>query len=49
MDESMDTVRSPEVEYIDDHESAAVDSIEKKVCSTLYISEHVKAAALKTA
>ncbi|KAK4716016.1 hypothetical protein R3W88_014354 [Solanum pinnatisectum] len=44
MDESMDTVRSPEVEYIDDHESAAVDSIEKKVCSTLYISEHVKAA-----
>ncbi|XP_015058345.1 cyclin-A1-4 isoform X1 [Solanum pennellii] len=48
MDESMsnsDTVRSPEVEYIDDHELAAVDSIEKKACSTLYISEHVKAAA----
>ncbi|KAK4708266.1 hypothetical protein R3W88_029191 [Solanum pinnatisectum] len=48
MDESMstsDTVRSPEVEYVDDHESAAVDSIEKKACSTLYISEHVKAAA----
>lgn len=47
MDESMstsDTVRSPEVEYIDDHETAAVDSIEKKACSTLYISEHVKAA-----
>ncbi|KAJ8541612.1 hypothetical protein K7X08_002428 [Anisodus acutangulus] len=47
MDESMstsDTVRSPEVEYIDDHETAAVDSIEKNVCSTLYISEHVKAA-----
>ncbi|XP_006351138.1 cyclin-A1-4 isoform X3 [Solanum tuberosum] len=48
MDESMstsDTVRSPEVEYIDDLESAAVDSIEKKACSTLYISEHIKAAA----
>uniref|UniRef100_M1DM19 Cyclin A1 n=1 Tax=Solanum tuberosum TaxID=4113 RepID=M1DM19_SOLTU len=33
MDESMSTfdiVRSPEVEYIDDRESAAVDSIEKK-------------------
>ncbi|XP_060198286.1 cyclin-A1-4-like [Lycium barbarum] len=49
MDESMstsDTVRSPEVEYIDDdHEAAAVDSIEKKACSTLYISEQVKAAA----
>ncbi|KAK6803041.1 hypothetical protein RDI58_000825 [Solanum bulbocastanum] len=46
MDESMstsDTVRTPEVEYIDEHELAAVDSIEKKVCSTLYISEHVKA------
>ncbi|PHT99377.1 Cyclin-A1-1 [Capsicum chinense] len=48
MDESMstsDTVRSPEVEYIDDHETAAVDSIEKKACSMLYISEHVKASA----
>lgn len=48
MDESMstsDTVRSPEVEYIDDHETAAVDSIEKKTCSTLYISENIKAAA----
>lgn len=48
MDESMstsDTVRSPEVEYIDDNETAAVESIEKKACSTLYISEHVKAAA----
>uniref|UniRef100_M1AVE9 Cyclin A n=1 Tax=Solanum tuberosum TaxID=4113 RepID=M1AVE9_SOLTU len=30
MDESMDTVRSPEVEYIDGHESTAVDSNEKK-------------------
>ncbi|KAH0672333.1 hypothetical protein KY290_024567 [Solanum tuberosum] len=46
MDESMDTVRSPEVEYIDGHESTAVDSNEKKVCSTLYISEHVKAAVM---
>ncbi|CAN4121091.1 unnamed protein product [Withania somnifera] len=49
MDESMstsDTVRSPEVEYIDDNETAAVDSIEKKACSTLYISERVKAAAV---
>ncbi|MCD7455111.1 Cyclin-A1-2 [Datura stramonium] len=48
MDESMstsDTVRSPEVEYIDDHGTAAVDSIEKKACSTLYISEHIKAEA----
>ncbi|KAH0729850.1 hypothetical protein KY289_001038 [Solanum tuberosum] len=50
MDESMstsDTVRTPEVEYIDDHELAAVDSIEKKACSTLYILEHVTAAAVK--
>ncbi|KAL3330594.1 hypothetical protein AABB24_034431 [Solanum stoloniferum] len=34
MDESMSTfdiVRSPEVEYIDDHELAAVDPIKKKV------------------
>ncbi|KAH0669193.1 hypothetical protein KY285_023351 [Solanum tuberosum] len=46
MDESMDTVRSPEVEYIDDHESAVVNSIKKKVCSTLYISEHVKATVM---
>ncbi|KAH0781346.1 hypothetical protein KY290_000944 [Solanum tuberosum] len=49
MDESMstsDTVRTPEVEYIDDHELAAVDSIEKKACSTLYILEHVTAAAV---
>ncbi|WMV29028.1 hypothetical protein MTR67_022413, partial [Solanum verrucosum] len=46
MDESMDTVRSQEVEYIDDHDSAVVDFIEKKVCSTLYISEHVKAVVM---
>ncbi|KAG5571469.1 hypothetical protein H5410_061235 [Solanum commersonii] len=43
MDEFMDVVRSLEVEYIDDHESTIVDSIDK-VCRTLYISEHVKAA-----
>ncbi|WMV58929.1 hypothetical protein MTR67_052314 [Solanum verrucosum] len=29
MDESMDAVRSPEIEYIDDHESTVVDSIDK--------------------
>ncbi|WMV42210.1 hypothetical protein MTR67_035595 [Solanum verrucosum] len=39
MDESMstfDTVRSPEVEYINDHESAMVDSIEKKLYCRKY-------------
>ncbi|OIT03255.1 PREDICTED: cyclin-A1-4-like [Nicotiana attenuata] len=48
MDESMstssDTLRSPDVEYIDDNQTAAFDSIEKKAFSTLYISEDVKAA-----
>lgn len=49
MDESKsnsDRVRTLEVENIDDHELAVVDSIEKNACSTIYISEHVKAAGL---
>lgn len=49
MDESKsnsDRVRTLEVENIDDHELAVVDSIEKNACSTIYISEHVKAAAV---
>nr|XP_016472550.1 PREDICTED: cyclin-A1-4-like isoform X1 [Nicotiana tabacum] len=48
MDETMstsDSLRSPDVEYIDDNQTAAFDSIEKKAFSTLYISEDVKAAA----
>ncbi|XP_019196846.1 PREDICTED: cyclin-A1-4-like isoform X2 [Ipomoea nil] len=43
MDESMspcDSLRSPEVEYIDNNETAGVHSIEKKASSALYISEH---------
>nr|GMC51598.1 cyclin-A1-4 isoform X2 [Ipomoea batatas] len=43
MDESMspcDSLRSPEVEYIDNNETAGVHSIEQKASSALYISEH---------
>ncbi|KAM7507776.1 hypothetical protein LguiA_018229 [Lonicera macranthoides] len=46
MDESMstcDSLKSPDVEYIDDNDMAAVDSIERKTCYKLYISEHVEA------
>lgn len=46
MDETMstcDSLKSPDVEYIDDNDMAAVDSIERKTCCKLYISEHVEA------
>ncbi|PSS19901.1 Cyclin-A1-1 like [Actinidia chinensis var. chinensis] len=47
MDETMstcDSLKSPEVEYLDDNDIAAVDSIERKTSSKLYISEHIEAA-----
>ncbi|XP_057505460.1 cyclin-A1-1 [Actinidia eriantha] len=47
MDETMstcDSLKSPEVEYVDDNDIAAVDSIERKTSSKLYISEHIEAA-----
>lgn len=34
-----DSLGSPEVEYIDNNETAGVHSIEKKASSALYISE----------
>ncbi|KAK3006588.1 hypothetical protein RJ639_016118 [Escallonia herrerae] len=45
MDESMstcDSLKSPDVEYIDNNDIAAVESIERKTCSKLFISEHVE-------
>ncbi|XP_019072151.1 cyclin-A1-1 isoform X2 [Vitis vinifera] len=45
MDETMstcDSFKSPEVEYMD-VDDLAVNSIERKTCSKLYISEHVEA------
>ena len=47
MDETMstcDSLKSPEVEYLDNNDIAAVDSIERKTSSKLYISEHIEAA-----
>ncbi|XWS25097.1 hypothetical protein CRYUN_Cryun27aG0041800 [Craigia yunnanensis] len=46
MDETMstcDSFKSPEVEYMDNHDVTAIDSIERKTCSDLYISDHVEA------
>ncbi|CAI9775928.1 unnamed protein product [Fraxinus pennsylvanica] len=45
MDESLstcDSLNSPKVEYIDNNEIAAVDSIERMTSNTLYISERVE-------
>ncbi|KAL0316960.1 UNVERIFIED_CONTAM: Cyclin-A1-1 [Sesamum calycinum] len=45
MDESMstcDSLKSPEVEYMDNNEIAAVDSIERKASNMLCISEHME-------
>ncbi|KAL6984286.1 Cyclin-A1-1 [Sarracenia purpurea var. burkii] len=45
LDETMstcDSLKSPEVEYVDNNEIAAVDSIERKTSSKLYISEHME-------
>ncbi|KAG5525099.1 hypothetical protein RHGRI_031694 [Rhododendron griersonianum] len=47
MDESMstcDSLKSPEFEYVDNIEMTAVDSIERRTSTKLYISEHVEAA-----
>ncbi|XWS21668.1 hypothetical protein CRYUN_Cryun30bG0074300 [Craigia yunnanensis] len=46
MDETMstcDSFKSPEVEYMDNHDVTAIDSTERKTCSNLYISDHVEA------
>ncbi|XWS15158.1 hypothetical protein CRYUN_Cryun35bG0070300 [Craigia yunnanensis] len=46
MDETMstcDSFKSPEVEYMDNHDVTAIDSIERKTFSNLYISDHVEA------
>ncbi|XP_059631780.1 cyclin-A1-1 [Cornus florida] len=43
LDETMstcDSLKSPEVEYIDNNDVAAINSIERKTCSKLFISEH---------
>ncbi|XAR55550.1 hypothetical protein NMG60_11035651 [Bertholletia excelsa] len=45
-DETMstcDSLKSPDVEYVDNNDIAAVDSIERKTISKLYITEHVDA------
>ncbi|KAJ6405354.1 hypothetical protein OIU84_013335 [Salix udensis] len=45
LDESMstcDSFKSPEIEYIDSNEITAIDSINKKTLSNLYISDHVE-------
>ncbi|KAH8508964.1 hypothetical protein H0E87_010917 [Populus deltoides] len=47
LDESMstcDSFKSPEVEYIDNNEIIAIDSINKKTLSNLYISDHLETA-----
>lgn len=49
MDETMsscDSLKSPEFEYVDNTEIAAVDSIERRTSSKLYISEHMEAAGI---
>ena len=45
MDETMstcDSLNSPDVEYIDNNDIAAIDSIERRTCSKLNISDHVE-------
>ncbi|XVF36968.1 hypothetical protein REPUB_Repub19eG0104500 [Reevesia pubescens] len=47
MDETMstcDSFKSPEVEYMDNHDVVAIDSIERKTFSNLYISDHAEAS-----
>ncbi|OWM85119.1 hypothetical protein CDL15_Pgr027906 [Punica granatum] len=47
VDETMSTCesfKSPDVEYIDNYEVSAVDSIDRKTFSSLYISEHSEKA-----
>ncbi|XP_022766336.1 cyclin-A1-1-like [Durio zibethinus] len=46
MDETMstcDSFKSPDVEYMDNRDVTAIDSIERKTFSNLYISDHVEA------
>ncbi|EOY16383.1 Cyclin A1,1 isoform 2, partial [Theobroma cacao] len=46
MDETMstcDSFKSPEVEYMDNRDVTAIDSIERKTFSNLYISDHLEA------
>jgi len=47
MDESMsscDSLKSPDVEYLDENDVAALGSIERKTSTNLHISDHVEAA-----
>ncbi|XP_048227403.1 cyclin-A1-1 isoform X2 [Ricinus communis] len=46
LDETMscDSFKSPEVEYMDNNDIPAIDSINKKTLSNLYISDHVQTA-----
>lgn len=37
-----DSLKSPEVEYIDKSNVADIDSIERKTCNKLHISDHVE-------
>jgi cyclin A len=49
MDETMstcDSYKSPEVEYIDNNDLPAVDSINRKTFSSLYISDHEEKAGI---
>ncbi|GAB4844149.1 hypothetical protein Ancab_037456 [Ancistrocladus abbreviatus] len=44
MDESLstcDSLKSPEVEYLDEYDATALDSIERKTCNNLHISDPV--------
>lgn len=48
LDESMstcDSLKSPDIEYVDNVDSFVVDSIERKASNNLYISEHIDAEA----
>ncbi|XP_042479293.1 cyclin-A1-4-like isoform X2 [Macadamia integrifolia] len=45
MDETMstcDSLKSPDIEYIDSADVSAVASIERRTCNNLYISDHVE-------
>lgn len=37
-----DSLKSPEIEYLDNHDIEAVDSLERKTCNKLCISENVE-------
>ncbi|KAJ4981752.1 hypothetical protein NE237_032589 [Protea cynaroides] len=47
LDETMstcDSLKSPDVEYIDNADASAVASIERRTCNNLYISDHAEPA-----